>query len=61
MDNNITGFLNILENCKIFKVRHLLYASSSSVYGANRKIPFSELDGVNHPISIYAATKRVMN
>ncbi len=58
VDNNITGFLNILENCKIFKVRHLLYASSSSVYGANRKIPFSELDGVNHPISIYAATKR---
>ncbi len=58
VDNNITGFLNILENCKIFKIKHLLYASSSSVYGANRKIPFSELDGVNHPISIYAATKR---
>ena len=58
VDNNITGFLNILENCKIFKVRHLLYASSSSVYGANKKIPFSETDGVNHPISFYAATKR---
>ena len=58
IDNNITGFLNILENCKIFKIKHLLYASSSSVYGANKKIPFSETDGVNHPISIYAATKR---
>ncbi len=58
VDNNITGFLNILENCKIFKVKHLLYASSSSVYGANKKIPFSETDGVNHPISFYAATKR---
>ena len=58
VDNNITGFLNILENCKIFKIKHLLYASSSSVYGANKKIPFSETDGVNHPISFYAATKR---
>ena len=58
IDNNITGFLNILENCKIFKIKHLLYASSSSVYGANKKIPFSETDGVNHPISFYAATKR---
>tara|TARA_B110000008_G_scaffold270643_1_gene301100 strand:- start:57 stop:1058 length:1002 start_codon:yes stop_codon:yes gene_type:complete len=58
VDNNITGFLNILENCKIFKVKHLIYASSSSVYGANKKIPFSETDGVNHPISFYAATKR---
>ncbi len=58
IDNNITGFLNILENCKIFKIKHLLYASSSSVYGANKKIPFSETDGVNHPISFYAVTKR---
>ena len=58
VDNNITGFLNILENSKIYKVKHLLYASSSSVYGANKKIPFSETDGVNHPISFYAATKR---
>ena len=58
VDNNITGFLNVLENCKIFKVKHLLYASSSSVYGANKKIPFSEKDGVNHPISFYAVTKR---
>ena len=58
IDNNITGFLNILENCKIFKIKHLLYASSSSVYGANKKVPFSESDGVNHPISFYAATKR---
>ena len=58
VDNNITGFLNILENSKIFKIKHLLYASSSSVYGLNKKIPFSEIDGVNHPISFYAATKR---
>ena len=42
----------------MFNVKHLLYASSSSVYGANKKIPFSETDGVNHPISFYAATKR---
>ena len=58
VDNNVTGFLNVLENCKIFRVKHLLYASSSSVYGANKKIPFSEKDGVNHPISFYAVTKR---
>jgi len=58
IDSNITGFLNILENCKKYKIKHLLYASSSSVYGANKKIPFSEEHGVNHPISFYAATKR---
>ena len=58
IDSNITGFLNILENCKKYKIKHLLYASSSSVYGANKKIPFSEEQGVNHPISFYAATKR---
>jgi len=58
IDSNITGFLNILENCKKYKIKHLLYASSSSVYGANKKVPFSEEHGVNHPISVYAATKR---
>ena len=58
IDSNITGFLNILENCKKYEIKHLLYASSSSVYGANKKVPFSEEHGVNHPISFYAATKR---
>ena len=52
------GFANILEGCRNYKIKHLVYASSSSVYGANKKIPFSETDGVNHPISFYAATKR---
>ena len=58
IDSNIVGFFNILECCKISKVKSLLYASSSSVYGGNTKIPFSENDSVNHPVSIYAATKR---
>ncbi len=58
INSNILGFYNILECCKIFKVKNLLYASSSSVYGGNTKIPFSENDSVNHPISIYAATKK---
>ena len=56
--SNIVGFLNILEICKISKVKNLLYASSSSVYGGNTKVPFSENDSVNHPVSLYAATKR---
>ncbi len=56
--SNIVGFSNILEGCKISKVKHLLYASSSSVYGGNTKVPFSENDPVNHPVSLYAATKR---
>ena len=58
INSNIIGFFNILECCKMSKVRNLLYASSSSVYGGNTKIPFSENDSVNHPVSIYAATKR---
>ena len=58
INSNIVGFFNILECCKISKVRSLFYASSSSVYGGNTKIPFSENDSVNHPVSIYAATKR---
>ena len=58
INSNIVGFSNILECCKISKVKSLLYASSSSVYGGNTKIPYAENDSVNHPISIYAATKR---
>ncbi|MCH7964148.1 MAG: NAD-dependent epimerase/dehydratase family protein [Bacteroidetes bacterium] len=58
IDSNIYGFLNILEACRHYPVKHLLYASSSSVYGANTKIPFSESDPVEKPISLYAATKR---
>ena len=56
--SNIVGFSNILEVCKITEVKNLLYASSSSVYGGNTKVPFSEIDSVNHPVSLYAATKR---
>ncbi len=56
--NNIDVFLNILEFSKKYKIKHLLYASSSSVYGANTKYPFSEKDRVDHPISMYAVTKR---
>ena len=56
--SNIHGFLNILENCRSQKVDHLIYASSSSVYGGNFKIPFSEEDPVDHPVSVYASTKR---
>lgn len=58
VDSNITGFLNILECCRHFKIQHLLYASSSSVYGQNKKVPFSTEDNVDHPISLYAATKK---
>ena len=57
-NTNISGFLNILEGCRAYKVRHLVYASSSSVYGTNDKAPFSENDPVDHPISLYASTKR---
>ena len=58
ISSNIVGFANILECCRIYKIKNLLYASSSSVYGGNTKIPFSERDAVNHPVSLYAATKR---
>ena len=58
INSNIHGFFNILECCKSAKVKSLLYASSSSVYGGNTKIPYSENDSVNHPVSLYAATKR---
>lgn len=57
-DANLTGFLNILEGCRHNKIQHLLYASSSSVYGLNRKMPFSTEDSVDHPVSLYAATKK---
>ena len=58
MDSNIIGFINILEACRNFDVKNLSYASSSSVYGLNEKQPFSTHDGVNHPISLYAASKK---
>ena len=56
--SNILGFGNVLECCKDNNIKHLIYASSSSVYGGNKNLPFSETNGVNHPVSIYAATKR---
>tara|TARA_Y100000589_G_C27197333_1_gene647541 strand:- start:7839 stop:8900 length:1062 start_codon:yes stop_codon:yes gene_type:complete len=56
--SNIVGFQNILEQCRKCKIDHFIYASSSSVYGGNTKIPFSELDNVDHPVSLYAATKK---
>lgn len=58
IDSNIVGFLNILENCRHFNIKHLVYASSSSVYGLNEKIPFETTDSVDHPISLYAASKK---
>ncbi len=58
IDSNVYGFLNILEGCRHAAVKHLVYASSSSVYGANTKIPFSVDDPVDEPVSLYAATKR---
>jgi len=57
-ESNLVGFLNVLEACRQFPVEHLVYASSSSVYGGNRKLPFSEQDAVDHPVSLYAATKK---
>jgi UDP-glucuronate 4-epimerase len=58
INSNIVGFANILENCRHFNVEHLVYASTSSVYGANTKMPFSEHDSANHPLSVYAASKK---
>jgi len=57
-DSNLTGFLNVLEGCRQKRVKHLVYASSSSVYGGNTKLPLSERDNVDHPVSLYAATKK---
>lgn len=58
VDSNLVGFMNVLEGCRQNKVGHLVYASSSSVYGANESMPFSEQDNVDHPVSLYAATKK---
>ena len=58
MESNVIGFYNTLEACRHFPVEHLVYASSSSVYGGNKKVPFSVEDMVDHPISLYAATKK---
>lgn len=58
IDSNVVGYLNVLECCRHHKIKHLLYASSSSVYGENKKVPFSTDDHVDHPISLYAATKK---
>jgi UDP-glucuronate 4-epimerase len=58
IDSNVTGFMNVLEGCRHSGVQHLVYASSSSVYGGNTRLPFSEHDGVDHPVSLYAATKK---
>ncbi|MGB3308504.1 MAG: NAD-dependent epimerase [Nodosilinea sp.] len=57
-DSNLSGFLNVLEGCRMMGVDHLVFASSSSVYGANRKVPFSVDDRVDYPVSLYAATKK---
>ncbi len=57
-DSNLTGFIHVLEGCRHHGVEHLVYASSSSVYGANRQVPFATADNVDHPVSLYAATKK---
>ncbi len=57
-DSNLSGFLNVLEACRHNAIQHLVYASSSSIYGGNAKMPFSEADSVDHPVSLYAATKK---
>lgn len=58
VDSNIVGFVNLLECCRYHQIQHLVYASSSSVYGLNKKVPFSTKDNVDHPISLYAASKK---
>jgi UDP-glucuronate 4-epimerase len=58
VDSNIVGFVNLLECCRHYQIEHLVYASSSSVYGLNKEVPFSTKDNVDHPISLYAATKK---
>lgn len=58
IESNVDGFLNVLEGCRHYKIKHFVYASSSSVYGLNGKVPFSEKDSIAHPISLYAATKK---
>ena len=61
IQSNLVGFGNILEGCRRHRIAHLIYASSSSVYGANAKVPFSERDSVDHPVSLYAASKKPMS
>ena len=58
VESNLVGFVNILEACRNYQVKHLVYASTSSVYDANTKMPFSENESANHPLSLYAATKK---
>ena len=58
VEANLVGFMNVLEGCRHHRVQHLVYASSSSVYGGNTKMPFSEHDSIDHPVSMYAATKK---
>jgi len=58
IESNVDGFLNILEGCRSYPIKHLIYASSSSVYGLNGKVPFSEHDSIAHPVSLYAASKK---
>ena len=58
IDSNVSGFLNLLEACRAHPVKHLIFASSSSVYGLNKKVPFSEMDAVDYPASLYAVTKK---
>ena len=58
MNSNLVGFLNIIELCRHRNIEGLIYASSSSVYGGNKKMPFSELDKIDNPISLYAVTKK---
>lgn len=58
IDSNVSGFFNIIDLSRSYDIKHFIYASSSSVYGGNKKIPFSTLDNVNHPVSLYAATKK---
>ena len=61
IQSNIDGFLTVLEVCRWNKIEHLVYASSSRVYGLNGKVPFSEKDSIAHPVSLYAASKKVMS
>ena len=61
IESNVVGFYNILEACRNHPVKHLVYASSSSVYGSNEKVPYSIDDKVDNPVSLYAATKNLMN
>ncbi|MBN8449962.1 MAG: NAD-dependent epimerase [Candidatus Accumulibacter sp.] len=58
VDSNLVGFMSVLEGCRHHRVQHLVYASSSSVYGGNTRMPFAERDNVDHPVSLYAATKK---